>query len=155
MSATDRPVSAAGRKGQRGAARVERIHGEALQPGDLDRLFVVAMHHAGAFAQHLHRAGAGAAGAQDVGVEDGAGGAGKVAAGDFLDEAGNIDMRGAGGGAGRIEAVEAAIGFGHRSLPVERRMQISRSARRFPDGPAPCCTKDVWPLMGDILSLRR
>ena len=63
-------------KGKRGPACVQGIHGEALQPGDLNWLFVVAVHDAGAFAQDLDRAGAGAAGAQDVGVQDGAGGAG-------------------------------------------------------------------------------
>ena len=127
MRATDEAGVRCRGKGQRSAARVERIHGEALQARDLDRLLVEAVHDAGAFAQDIHRAGAGAAGAQDVGVEDGAGGAGKIAAGDFLDEAGNVDVGGAGGGARRIEAVEATIGLGYRCLPVEGRMQIAET----------------------------
>ena len=36
-------------EGQRGTARVQRIHGEALQARDLNRLFVIAVHDAGAF----------------------------------------------------------------------------------------------------------
>ncbi len=39
---------------QRAARSVEDVHGKALQEGDLDRLAIVAMHHAGALAQHLH-----------------------------------------------------------------------------------------------------
>src|SRR2546423_1373405 len=59
-------------EGKRGAARVERVRGKALQPCDLDGLLVVAVHHARAFAQDLDRAGASAAGAQDIGVQNGA-----------------------------------------------------------------------------------
>jgi hypothetical protein len=108
---------------------VERVHGETLQARDLDRLLVEAVQHAGAFAQHFHRAGTGTAGAQDVGVEDSARGAGKIAAGDFFDETGNVDVGGAGAGAGSIEAVETTIGLGHRCLAVERRMQIAEARR--------------------------
>ena len=141
MRATARPVSGAGVKGSGSAARVERVHGEALEARDLDRLLVEAVHHAGAFAQDFHRAGAGTAGAQDVGVEDGARGAGKIAAGDFLDEAGNVDVGGAGGGAGGIEAVETTIGFGYRCLPVEAADADRRNAQKSPDGRGPAAKR--------------
>ena len=143
------------RKGKRGAARVERVHGEALQPCDLNGLFVVAVHHAGAFAQDLDRASAGAAGAKDVGVQDGAGGSGQVAAGDLLDKTGNIDMRGASRGAGRIEAVEAPIGFGDRGLPVQRRMEITEARRGFRMHRRLLHKRSLAAHSGDTLSLRR
>ena len=102
--------------GERRAIVEESIHGEALEAADFDGLLVVAMIDAGAFAEDVHRADAGAAGAEDVGVEDGERGAAKIVLGDFLDEARNVDVRGAGGGAGGVEAVEAAVGFGKRGL---------------------------------------
>ena len=152
MSATERPVSAAGVKGSGAPLAWSESMAKRCSRADLNRLLVVAVHHARAFAQHLDRAGARAAGAQNIGVENGAGRAGKIAAGDLLDEARNIDVRGAGGGAGRIEAVQASVRLGHRSLPVKRRMQIAeargslRMDRRL-------LHKRRWPLMGDILSL--
>ena len=69
------------------------------------------MHHAGAFAEHIHGAGARATAAQNIGVENAQRRAAQVAGGDALDEARHIDMRGTGDGAGRVEAVEAAIGL--------------------------------------------
>ena len=159
MSATDRPVSGAGVKGRGSPLAWKRVHGEALQASDLDRLLVEAVQHAGAFAQDFHRAGAGATGAQDVGVEDGARGPGEIAAGDFLDEAGNVDVGGACAGARRVEAVEAPIGFRHRCLPVEGRMQIAEARRGL--RMLACCKKDVWPLIrryplsASLLSFRR
>ena len=115
------------RKGQGSTAGVQRVHREALQARNLDRLLIEAVHHAGAFAQNLHRAGAGAACAQNIGVENGAGGPRKIAAGDLLNKARNIDMRRTCAGAGRIEAEEATIGLWNRSLFVERRMQIAET----------------------------
>ena len=102
------------------------VHGEALQAADLDGLLVVAMHDAGAFAQHFDGADAGTTGAQDVGIENGVRRAAQVAGGDFLDEARHVDVGGAGGGAGRIEAVEAAIGFHQHRRGVERRMNFRK-----------------------------
>src|ERR1700722_15853446 len=110
---------------------MERIHGEALQAANLDWLLVVAVQHAGAFAQDLNRADPGTACAQDIGVEDGSGGAGKIAAGDLLDKSWDIDMRGACCGAGCIEAEEASVGLWQRSLPVERGMQIREARSGF------------------------
>ena len=110
---------------------MEGIHGEALQAGNLDGLLVVAVEHAGSFAEHVDRATAGATGAENVGVENGPGGAGQVAAGDLFDESWNVDVRGAGGGAGRVETVEAAIGLRHGRLQVERRMQVTEPRGGF------------------------
>ena len=117
-----------GRTGSSAAVRiqpgVERVHGVALQAADLDGLPVVAVQHAGAFAQHVHRADARAAQPQNVGVENGRGRAAQVAGSDLLDEARHVDVGGAGPRARRVEAEQAAIGFGQGRLLVERRMQF-------------------------------
>ena len=84
------------------------------------------MHHARAFAQHIHRAHARAAQPQNVGVQNGQRRAAQVAGGDLLDEARHVDVGGAGRRAGRVEAVEAAVGFGQRGLRIERRMQLRK-----------------------------
>ena len=41
---------------------------------------------------------------------------------DFLDEAWNVNVSGAGRGAGRVETIEAAVSFGKRRLVVEGRV---------------------------------
>ena len=110
---------------------IEVVHGVALQAADFDRLLVVAMHHAGAFAQHVHRTDARAAQAQNIGVENGLRRAAQIAAGDLLDEARDVDVGGAGGGAGRVEAVEAAVGFARRPLRSEAGMRSGKLLRRF------------------------
>ena len=110
---------------------MQGIHGEPLQQPDLDRLFVVAVQHARALAQDVDRASARAACAQDIGVEDRARGAGKIAAGDFLDKPWHVNVRRAGAGAGCIEAKKASVGFGQRSLPVKRRMEIAKPRGSF------------------------
>ncbi len=113
----------------RGGARSEDhafcvLHRVALQAADFDGLLVVAMHHAGAFAEHVHGADARAAQAEDVGIENGLGGAAQVAGRDLLDEARHVDVGGAGRGAGGIEAIEAAVGFHGGGLRIEGGMQI-------------------------------
>ncbi len=142
MSATDLPVSGAGANGSGASLSCEGFHGEALQAADLDRLLVVAMQHAGAFAEDIHGTGARAACAEDVGVEDGLCRAFEVIAGDLLDEARDVDVRGTGGRAGRVEAVEAAVGFSHGGRLIERRMQVrkARSNLRTTSGH---CSKNV------------
>ncbi len=104
------------------------IHRVPLQPADGDGLFVVAQHHAGALAQHVHRTDARTTCAQNVCVQDGQRRAHQVLRGDFLDEARHIDVRGTGRRAGRIEAVEAAVGFDQRFLRSEGGMQIRKPA---------------------------
>ena len=111
--------------------RVEKVHGVALQASDLDRLLIVLVHDAGAFAQNVDRTDARAAQRQNVRIQNGLGRSAQVAAGDLLDEARHIDVRGAGARAGRVEAVEAAVGFHHRGARFERRMDLGEAAREF------------------------
>ena len=85
------------------------------------------MEDAGAFAEYVDGADARATGAEDVGVEDAEGGAAQVAGGDALDEAGDIDVCGAGGGAGRVEAVEAAVRLNDSGLGGERGLQLTEA----------------------------
>ena len=68
MHATRFPRSGPDRKRRR--MRIEPIHRVALQASDLDGLPVVAMHHAGAFAQHIHRADARTAQAQNIRIQN-------------------------------------------------------------------------------------
>ena len=86
------------------------IHRIALQTPDHDRP-VLRAEHTGAFAQFLHRADAGTGRAQQVGIENRPGRSRQVAAGDFFDEARNIDVSRAGVRARRVEAVETAVGL--------------------------------------------
>jgi hypothetical protein len=106
---------------------MEGVHREPLQTGDLNGLPVVAVHHAGPFAKYLYGAGSGTACAEDVGVEDRAGGTGEIAGGDLFDEFWYVDMSWAGSRAGRIEAEETAVRFGNRGLHVEGRMNVSEA----------------------------
>jgi len=76
------------------------------------------VHYAVAFAEDIHGADSRTTQAQNVGIEDGGGGASEVAGRDLFDEARHVDVSGAGGGAGRIETEEAAIGFGHGGLGI-------------------------------------
>ncbi len=64
-------------------------------------------------------------------------------------------MRGASRGAGSIEAVEAAIGFGDRGLPVQRRMQITEARRGFRMHRCLLNKRSLAAHSGDTLSLRR
>jgi hypothetical protein len=85
------------------------------------------MHHAGTFAQHLYRTRASATRTQNIRIEDGARGAGKIPAGYFLDKARHIDMRRTSPSARRIETVKATICLRNCSLPVEWRMQVAKA----------------------------
>jgi len=53
--------------------------------------------------------------------------AAQIAGGDAFDEAGDIDVCWADGGAGRVEAVEAAIGLNDSGLGCERRLQLTEA----------------------------
>src|SRR5579862_3524359 len=99
---------------------MERVHSVALEAADLNGLAIVAMHDAGAFAEDIDGADAGATGTEEIRVENCERGAAQVAGGDFFDEARNVDVGGTGGGAGRIEAEEAAVGF-DRCLLIRKR----------------------------------
>ena len=91
---------------------------------------------AGPFAEHLGRAGAGAAAAEDVGVEDRPGRPEVVAVEDLADELGDVDVRRAGPGARGVEAEEAARGLdqrlvGRRAAAAGRRNAASRSRAQY------------------------
>ena len=133
MSATDLPVSGAGVNGSGASLYAMDSMAKRCRRADSDGLLVVAMQDAGAFAEDIDGTGARAAFAEDVGVEDGLRGAFEVVAGDLLDEARDVDVRGAGGGAGRVEAVEAAIGFGHGGRVDRRADEGPESAQQSPE----------------------
>ena len=115
-----------GREWKPGSGFGERVHGEALQAADSDGLLVIAVRRTQAPSQStsLSRAGAGAAFAEDIGVENSARGALEVVGGDLLDEARDVDVRWAGGGARSVETVEAAIGFRDGGGLIEGRMKV-------------------------------
>ena len=108
---------------------MQSVHGIALQTADLNGLLVVAVQHAGALAQHLHRAGSGTAQAKNVGVKNCLRGAFEIVVRDLLDEARHVDMRGAGLRTRRVEAKQAAVGFSERGRTIKWRMKV-REARR-------------------------
>ena len=65
-----------------------------LQPATLNRRLEMRVSHAGTFAEHFHRTGAGTAPAEDVGAEDRAGCPDVVLIRDLSDEQGHVDMCG-------------------------------------------------------------
>src|SRR5450432_259682 len=97
--------------GKRRATTVKVLHRVALQTADFDRLPIILMHHARTFAQYIDGADAGAACAQDVGVQNRNGGAAQIAARDLLDKSRYVDMRRASAGARSVEAEKTAIRF--------------------------------------------
>src|SRR5205814_10611579 len=84
--------------------------------------------------EDIYRAHPAATQAQDIGVQDRQRRAAQVAARDLLDEARHIDVGGAGVGAGRVEAEQAAGGFHHRLLARERSMDFREIARALLGG---------------------
>src|SRR5258708_5156934 len=62
-------------------------------------------------------------------------------------------MGGASGGTGCIEAVEAPIGLGNRSLPVQRRMQITEARRSLGMHRPLLHKRRLAAHSGDVLSL--
>ena len=83
----------------------------ALQAADFDRALAFFGHHASAFAERFGGADAAAALAENIRAENHARRAAQIAGGDFLDEGGDVDVRGASDGAGSVETIEAARGF--------------------------------------------
>src|ERR1700760_4394076 len=85
------------------AGSMKDIHGVTLQQRNLDRVAIVSVHDAGAFAEHFDRAGPRTTAPQYIGVENAQRRTAQVAGGDALDEARDIDVRGTGRGAGRVK----------------------------------------------------
>jgi hypothetical protein len=108
---------------------MERINRESLQSRNLNRLFVVPMHHAGAFAQHLHWTGSGTTPTQNICIENSLRRASQIAAGNLLDETWHINMRRTSGCARSVETIETAIRFRHRCLSIKRRVQVAEALR--------------------------
>jgi hypothetical protein len=106
---------------------VEGIHGIPLQTADLDGLLIVSVQHARALAEHFHGADARAACTEHVGFEDRPRRPRQIVAGDLLDEARHVDVRGAGLHAGRVKAVETAVGFDDGGGRGKRRMQVGKA----------------------------
>src|SRR5207344_2056964 len=80
--------------------------------------------YAGFFAKHLGRTHPRAHAAHDVFAEDGVRRTLQVAAANLLDESGDVDAGGAGGGAGRVVTEVAAIGVDDRLGRRQRRMHV-------------------------------
>ena len=103
---------------------MQRIHCKPLQARNLNRLLVVAVHHARALAQHLDRTCPRATRTKNIRVKDRVRRALHIPRRNLLDKSRHIDMRRASIRARRIEAVKAAIRLNHRSLLIERRVQV-------------------------------
>ncbi len=108
----------------RRAGRVARM---ALKPADLHRALHEHPVDTGPLAEHLGRAGAGTAPAEDVGIEDRAC-RGKLIVMKYLaNELRHVDVRRAGPRARGVEAIETARGFHPRLIQRKRRRNIGKS----------------------------
>ena len=107
----------------------QRVYCVALQAANGDGRVGLGVAHAGLFAQHLGGADPGAHAAQRVGFQNRACRTPQIAVGNALDEAGHVDVGGAGGLAGRIKAVQAALGFEHGLGGVQWRGGIGKVLR--------------------------
>ena len=110
---------------------LRRVHGVALQPTDADG-FVLAAQHASAFAELLHRADPGTSGTQQIGLQDGAGRAHQVTGSNLLDEARDVDMRGAGVRTRSVVTEEAAVSFDGCFVRTEGRELFVQAFHRVP-----------------------
>src|ERR1700722_13671099 len=100
------------------------VHGITLQPANLDRLLVSFVHDAGAFAQNLSRTHPPATMAQNIRLKNYPSRTSQIVRGDFLDESGHVDMRGACRDARSIEAVQASSGFDGSLTRRHRRRKL-------------------------------
>src|SRR5260370_3025968 len=106
---------------------LKRIHCIALQPRNLNWLVIMSMHNTCPFAEYFNGTRAGTAAAQNVRIEDAKRCAAQVARADALDKSGNVNVRWTRTSARRIEAVQSAIGFNHRSLRRARRLDSAEA----------------------------
>ncbi len=120
----------AGRPGEQRRAGLLQVAvgGKTLQRADLDRFVLGGVAHTGLLAQNLGRADPRAHAAQGVGLQNGVGRAAHIAIRDTLDEAGHIDAGGAGGLAGGVEAVVAAVGLVFGLKHREWRVRVAKIA---------------------------
>ena len=102
------------------------IHGESLQPANLDGLLALLDHDARAFAQHFGGANAPATFAENIRFQDHARRAAHIRRHDALDEAGHVDPRGTRLNAGSVKTIEAPRGFDGRLARVHRRRDVRK-----------------------------
>lgn len=105
----------------------QRVHRVTLQAANRHRLALLRVAHAHRLAQVLGRADPRAHAAQRVGFQNGAGRAAQVAVGDALDERRHLNVGRAGGGAGRVVAIQAALGFQHGLRRGQARRRIGKT----------------------------
>src|SRR5437762_14314115 len=84
------------------------------------------MHHAGAFAQHIHRTNARAAQSQNIRIQNGQRAPTQIPARDLLDESRHVNVRGASRHAGGVETEQTPIGFHYGGLRIQSRMQFPK-----------------------------
>ena len=96
------------------------VGGVALQTPDFDGLFHQRAFHTRAFAQYVHRAHAGATRANRVGVKNRPRRTQEVAAGDFLDETGHVNVCRTRPRTRRVVAIQATISLKTRLRLVHR-----------------------------------
>ena len=116
---------------ERLAARHRPVGGVTLQRADRDRLVVLMIAHAGAFAKNLGRADARAHAAQRIRRKNIDRRALQIAIADLADEAWNIDRRRARLHARRVVAIVAAARRGGGSGGVEQRRDIGELAGKL------------------------
>src|SRR5262249_6566148 len=107
------------------------VTGMPLEPADRHRGFDYQVVHARPFTQDLGGASAGAAAAEDVGLQDRLGGADGVLVQELADELGNINVGRAGADAGGVEAVQAARRLDQYLIGSQRRRQVRKIARQL------------------------
>src|SRR5436190_14617261 len=116
----------------------DRIRGVALQQSDAYRAVFVRVAYAGLLAQHFRGTHARAHAAHDVFAQNGVRRALEVAAANLLDETGNVDAGGAGGGAGCVVTEVAAVGVDDGFGRGQRGVHVREVRRDLLFGEAPC-----------------
>src|ERR1700674_3880699 len=102
------------------------VHGESLQPANLDRLLAFLHHDASAFAQHFGRADSSAALAKNIRFEDDARRPAQIRRHDALDEPGHIDPRRTRLYARSVKTIETPRRFDGRLARVHRRRDVRK-----------------------------
>jgi hypothetical protein len=106
---------------------MERIHRVPLQTTNFNRLLVIAVIDARAFAKHVHGTNSRAARAQNIRVQNRERGTPQISLGDLFDESRHVNVCGASSGAWSVEAIQTPIRFGNRRDLIKRRMNLRES----------------------------
>ena len=102
------------------------VHGESLQPANLDRLLAFLDHHARAFAQHFGRTDSSAAFAQNIRFQNHARRPAHIRRHDALDEARAHRFAWDTPDAGSVKTIETPRGFDGRLARVHRRRDVRK-----------------------------